>query len=357
LPLDAAPLGRILVRLPNWLGDVVMAAPAVAALHRAAPGADLVAACRAPFAPLAALLPGVVETVPLGPVRGVKAPFRAARALRDARCEAAVVFPRSTRAAIPVVLARIPVRVGFASEVRSLFLTHPVRGWRDLRRAHRSAYYASLLGPFGIAPAAGAAPEPWRLDVPPAALAWADDFLASSPARRAGRPLVALEPGATYGPAKRWPEPRFAELAGRLASSGEADVVVIGNAEAEPIEERIAARAGAPVIRAAGKTDLVRLAGLLARSAALVTNDTGPMHVASAVGTPVVALFGATDPNVSAPRGGPLTLLYEPVPCSPCFLRECVVDGHPCLDQFTVERVLRATRPYLPGPKHVGAGA
>jgi heptosyltransferase-2 len=350
--LDASPLERILVRLPNWLGDVVMAAPSVAALAEASPRAEVVAASRPQFAPLAARLPGVARVLPLPHRRGLGALRRDADAVRAERCDAAVVFPRSTRAALPTALARVPVRVGFSSEGRSPWLTHPVRGWRRLRLEHRSEYYAALLGPFGLAPKG-----PWRLVPPDDALRWADEFLAAAPGRRAGRPVVAFEAGASYGPAKRWPVERFAAVARDLVSSGAADVVVIGTEDARPVEDEVAARSGQPVLRATGRTDLLRLAALLSRSAALLSNDTGPMHLASAVGTPVVALFGATDPRISGPRGGPSRVLYEKVPCSPCFLRHCPVPGHPCLAGLSVERVREAVLEALADPRGAGTFA
>ncbi len=347
VPLDLGSLRRILVRLPNWLGDVCMLAPALEALSRAAPRASLVAACKTALAPVAARLPGVLDVVALDRLKGVKAAFRAARLYREACCDAAIVVPRSLRAALPVALARIPVRVGFASELRSMLLTHPVRGWKPLRQAHRTTYFGALLSAFGVPPDAPLAP--WRLDVPGDALAWADAFLAAAPERRAGLPVLAVEAGGAYGTAKRWPEERFAEVVGSLAAHGEADVVLVGTADAAGQQERIARLARAPVIRAAGRTDAIQLAAILARSRLLLTNDTGPMHLASAVGTPVVALFGSTDPAVCGSRGGPATVLYEKVACSPCYLRECPVPGHPCLDRLPVDRVRDAVRAVLAG--------
>jgi heptosyltransferase-2 len=340
--VDPAALRRVLLRLPNWLGDVCFAAPTAAALRAAAPRAELVAACRPALAPLAGLLPGVSRVEPVAPGGG--RPLSTARRWRALGCDAAVVFPRSFRAALPAALARVPVRVGFSSEARALLLTHPLRDWRPLRAAHRTAWFGALLAPFGVPPPS----EPWRLPAPAAGLAWADAFLAAAGVPRSGGPLVALEPGGAYGTAKRWPEERFAALARRLALEDRADVVVVGSAEMVPLAERIAAAAGTGVHVAAGRTDLLGLAGLLARSRALVTNDTGPMHLAAALGTPVAALFGSTDPAVCGPRGkGSVRVLYERVPCAPCWLRTCPVPGHPCLDRFSVDRVLGDVRALL----------
>ena len=334
--IDPRTLKRVLWRLPNWLGDVCLAAPAIEALAEAAPRAEFVAACRPSLASIAARLPNVTRVLPLERTRGVRAPMRIARAVRDAGCDTAIVAARSLRAALPVALAHVPRRVGFGGGPSSVLFTHPVHGWKDLRLPRRRAYFGALLAPFSIAGPG----LPWAFDPPADALAWADAFLAAQPGRRPGLPVVAMEPGGAYGVAKRWPLERYAALAGRLVREGRADVVVVGAADAVELQDRLAATAGAPVLRAAGKTDLVQLAALLARSSLLVTNDTGPMHVAAAVGTPVLALFGSTDPAGCGPMGrGRATVLYEKVACSPCYLRECPVEGHPCLDQFPVERV------------------
>ena len=215
---------RVLLRLPNWLGDVVMAAPAVEAIRRALPDAELVAQARAPFLPLARLLPGVTEAIPAGEDRGLRGLWRSRRALRARRFDGAVVFPRSFRAAVAPWLAGIPVRVGFGATARPRLLTHPVEGWQPLRQRHRSAFYGALTRPFGVEPGG-----PWRLEAPPAALEAADRLLLHL-GRRPGRPLVAMEPGASYGPAKCWPADRFGEAARRLIHEDRADVVTIGTA-------------------------------------------------------------------------------------------------------------------------------
>lgn len=336
--VDPASLRRILVRAPNWLGDLCMVAPALEALAAAAPQASFAVACKRSLASLAPCLPRVSDVVVLDPVPGVRgARGGPGRRIRALGCDAAIVVPRSFRAALTVAWARIPIRIGFASDARSPLLTHALRGWKPLRLAHRMAYFGALLRPFGLeAPVAG-----WRFTPPADALHRMDAWLARAPGRRPGAPLIAFEPGGAYGVAKRWSEAGYATLAGRLVQGG-ADVVLVGSADMAPLHDRIATAAGVPLLRAAGATDLVELAALLARARVLVTNDTGPMHLAAAVGTPLLALFGSTDPAVCGPRGtGPARVLYEKVQCSPCYLKECPVPGHPCLDQFEVGRVER----------------
>ncbi|HVG94439.1 MAG TPA: lipopolysaccharide heptosyltransferase II [Planctomycetota bacterium] len=337
-------LRRVLVRLPNWLGDVCLAAPTIAALDRALPpGAEIVAAARPGVASIARRLPRVTETIVLSDERSTRALPRLVAAYRAARADAALVFPRSFRAALPAFLARVPLRVGLPGDGRRGLLTHVARPPGPLRGVHRSATYAAILSPLGLASEV----DPWRLEPEPEAFAWVDAW------RGAGngtpdRPLVTIEPGGAYGTAKRWPEAAYAELCRRLVLEDGAEVVLVGTSDAAALHARIAAAAGAPLRSAAGATDLPRLAALLARARLLVTNDTGPMHLAAAVGTPILALFGSTDPDVCGPRGtGPITVLRDRVPCSPCWLRVCPIEGHPCLDPMRVERVLDAARRLL----------
>jgi heptosyltransferase-2 len=324
------------VRLPNWLGDVCFAAPTVAALARALPpGAVLVAAARPGVASLARCLPGVVETVRMEDERRARSLPRLTTDVRARGVDAAVLFPRSFRAAIPAFLARVPIRVGFPGEGRRGLLTHVARPPGPLRAVHRTRTYAALLGPFGLPTEV----EPWRFEPDSASLAWADGWLGAAPGG-ARRPFVAMEAGGAYGTAKRWPEASFAALARRLVGGDGVDVVLVGTADAAPLHARIAAAAGVPLRSAAGATDLPQLAALLARARLLVSNDTGPMHLAAAVGTPVLALFGSTDPAVCGPLGaGPVRVLYDRVTCSPCWRRVCPVEGHPCLDPMAVDRV------------------
>ena len=202
---------------------------------------------------------------------------------------------------------------------------------------HRLAFYGALAMPFG-APASGAS----RLEAPPAALAAADRLLARL-GRRPGRRLVALEPGARYGPAKRWPPERYGDLA-RASPPTRRDVVTSGTAATRAVEAQVARVAG-PDCSAppATPTTSARWSGCSRARGSSSPTTPGPMHLAAALGTPVLALFGATDPVVSAPAGAAAAhgRLYDPEPCCPCFLRECPVPGHPCLAKIPVERVLR----------------
>ena len=327
---------RILLRLPNWLGDIVMAAPAVHTIAKAHPHAHIVASAPAPFLPLAALLPGVSETMPSGRDRRLVDLRASRRRLRACEFDLAVVFPRSTRAAIAPFLTRIPVRLGLGVTGRRRLLTHSVEHWKPLRTYHRSAYYAAVGRPFGdvTLPAWRAAITNQHRDAAHAILL----RLGRDPAK----PLVVLEPGASYGSAKCWSADHFGELARRAIHDLNCDVLTIGTAPSLAVEHKIASIAGSKMLRGVGKTpDVGALMGVIASADVVVSNDTGPMHVAAALGIPLVAIFGATDPVVSSPNvSAACHLIYDPESCSPCFLRTCPIPGHPCLTKISPERVL-----------------
>jgi heptosyltransferase-2 len=156
------------------------------------------------------------------------------------------------------------------------------------------------------------------------------------------RPLVGLIPGAAYGTAKRWPAERFAALADRLAGNLGAEIILFGSAGERDVAERIESLSRAKIHNVAGQTRLRELAALLAECKVVVTNDTGAMHVAAAVGTPVVAVFGPTNPVTTSPVGPRHTLIRRPMDCSPCLLRHCPID-HRCMTAIDVEEVFEAT--------------
>ncbi len=319
-----------------------MAAPTLAALATSCASSTRVVETSAAFAPLARLLPGVHEVVERPAGRGLRGLREQARQLAAGRFDAAVVLPRSLRAALAPRLAGIAVRVGYGTRCTRHLLTHAATGWRPLRSAHRSRWFGLLAEAFG--PFAGEAPAltPQSQDLE------AGERVLRGLGRRRERPLVALEPGASYGAAKCWPADRFGQVAAALLAQG-ADVVTVGTAASASVERVVARGAGPGLLRAVGHTpSLSALIGLLAQARLLITNDTGPMHLAAAIGTPVLALFGATDPVVSRPLGhGPRQLIFDPEPCSPCFLRECPVPGHPCLSKIGVARVLREAQSML----------
>jgi lipopolysaccharide heptosyltransferase II len=314
-------MNRLVILAPTWLGDAVLALPAVADVRRALPAADLV---------IAADRPAVGSL--FGLVRGIDGVVALDR-LRDGRFDAALLLPHSFRAALAAFRAGIPERWGYRSDWRGPLLTRAIR---RPPRGHQAASYQHLVGALGFANGPG---EP-HLD-----LAGSIRAAGASRLERDGwngrDTLVALAPGAAYGGAKRWPAASFARLARALGGESVRVVLVGGPAEAEVGREIVRALdRGAPVINTIGN-DVVELAGVLANCRAIVSNDSGAMHLAAALGIRVTALFGPTDETKTRPLGDRHTVLTNPVWCRPCMLRECPID-HRCLRGIGVDTVVEA---------------
>lgn len=322
---------RLLVRLPNHLGDVLMARPLIAAVRDAFAEVRWVAP-----AGLSGLLAGELAPDHLLPwPSDGAARARAVAALRAWDPSAALVMPPSFSAAWMAWRAGAPVRVGWRGEWREPLLTHALarvpRG--DLHLAEEYLALGEALGVKGAGPVVGA------LVLPPSARA-ALAALPGGAAARDGRPYAVLAPGALYGPAKRWPAERFAEVGRWLTARGFA-VVVAGTAAEGPVCGEVAAEAGAGATSVAGATDLPALAALVAGAGLAVCNDSGLAHLAAAVGAPTVAVFGSTSSAWTAPLGPRVTVVQRTPVCAPCFRRTCRV-GYRCLDAVTTRDVLRA---------------
>jgi heptosyltransferase-2 len=337
-------MSRIVVRAPNWLGDIVMAMPAIAAVRAAHPGAHLAVAAPAPFADVCAAIPGVDSVVPLSG-SGIRAIGGHAAALRAGGFDVAILFTNSFSTALTGSRAGIAERWGYRRDWRGRLLTRavPPRPGRKGSAAtpagpHHSAYYLRLTSSLGMPPV----DAPAALRVPAAAHDRAAALFAEAGVP-ADAPVVGFAPGAAYGSAKRWPPERVAgAIAGVVGRGGRA--MLVGAAGDREIAQAILA-ALAPAIRTSvldlvGATDTATLMGVLARCRVVVANDSGAMHVASAVGRPVVAIFGPTDERATAPMG-PHTLVRHDVFCRPCLLRACPID-HRCLQRVEAADVLAA---------------
>jgi heptosyltransferase-2 len=258
---------------------------------------------------------------------------RISRSMRERRFDLAVIFPRSFRSVFQTYLAGIPVRIGYQDEGRSLFLTHKIRRKEEVLRLHRVHYYRKLMEPLGHLEGVSSP----RLVLREEERGWAEKQLREL-GLLDGRILIGINPGAAYGLAKCWHPDRFAELGRRLYERWKATALIFGREEERSMANRILKSLGSGGVDFTGKTRLLQLAALLERCRLLVTNDTGTMHVASAVGTPVVAIFGSTDPVATGPWGDGHVVVRKEVPCSPCFKRVCPTD-HRCMEQITVDEV------------------
>jgi heptosyltransferase-2 len=315
----------VLVRAPNWIGDAVLSLPALRDVRSNFPGARLEVLARDWVAPVYEAV-AEVDAVRRIAGRGVRAEAAAAE---QAGAELALLLPNSFGSALAAALARIPDRRGYATDGRRLLLTRAARIPGGVRGSSELYYYRAMLAGVGLrvsaSPDASLRPRPEWVEVGARLLG-------------APGPWIGVNPGAAYGSAKRWVPERYAAVADRLARELGGRVAVLGGPAERPLAEAIAAQLRAPSRVLAGETRLGELIGVLSGLKLLLTNDSGPMHLAAALGVPLVAIFGPTDWSETAPLGRRQRLVREPVDCSPCKLRECPID-HRCMRRVSVERV------------------
>lgn len=327
---------RTLVVVPNWVGDVVMALPVLEALART--GREITALAKPPLAPLLGLVETVARTLPR-----FADDQETVSAMRAEAYEEAVVLPNSFRSAWLPYRAGIPYRWGYAGSLRSAIL-HPAVS-RPRGRRPQVEDYRELLAAMDIPPPASWAP---RLDPSPALLEQGRERLERAHIAESQGPLVGLFAGAEFGPSKRWPWERYAELArGLRRSVPGAQIVILSGPKELWLSVRIHEESGKlhPVI--GPDLDLAGLAGVLAHLDLLITNDSGPMHLAAAMGVECLALFGPTDPRRTAPAGDGHQVLYTDRWCSPCFRRRCPLLHHKCLREIAVAQVEESARGML----------
>jgi len=322
---------RLLVFAPNWLGDAVMALPAIADLRRAEPDATIDVAARSAIAPLVPLIPGSRQAVLLDGRRN------SIDAVRAGRYDATLLLPNSFNTAWIARSAAIQERWGYRNEFRGVLLTRAIA---PPTRVHQAAFYQHLTTALGFPPG----PLEPRLEVPHDLRIIGEDRLADQ-GWDTRTPLVAIAPGAAFGGAKRWSADRFAATMDSLAREGVRSVVIGAGADAIAGAEVIAAvQSGLRPINLIGATDLSTLAGVLVNCRGLITNDSGAMHFAAALGIDVTAIFGPTNEHETRPLGsGRLSVVHTDVWCRPCMLRECPL-MHRCMTGVTPDAVLGTVR-------------
>lgn len=336
---------RILIRAPNWVGDAVMSLPALHCVRQALPHAHVSILALPWVQDLFAREPFADRIIPYHARRGARdcaAKWETAAVLRAERFDTALLLTNSFESAALVFAARIPVRIGYRRDARRWLLTRavPVPAPGEIPE-HQSFYYLELIRRAG-----------WLEHLPPPApirLGGIDDARKAGAARFSDLgvrlPVIGLSPGAAYGGAKRWLPERFEESAAILARAWGASVALFGAAAESSICQRIASGltgAGIAAHNLAGRTSLAEFISLAAACRVFLTNDSGSMHIASALGVATVAVFGATNHLATGPTGPMARTVRHPVDCSPyanpCMRRECPID-HRCMRAVTASEV------------------
>jgi heptosyltransferase-2 len=331
---------KILVRATNWVGDAIVSIPALRAIRTRWPDSEITVLARPWVADLYANS-GLCNSSIVLPAAGASGGHSwALGEIRSNRFDRAMLFPNSFHAAWIAWRARIPERIGYARDGRSLLLTQAVAAPKPGEIPdHEVNYYLELLRRVGWIDSLPQIDE-IRLPIAPAAIEKANDRLQAAGARK-GKLRIALGPGAAYGSAKCWPPERFAELGDRLIADCDADVILFGTVSERETTERIAARMRHNPVNFSGQTTIGDLPSLFAACSLFIGNDSGAMHVAAAAGLPVVAIFGPTDPEGTAPLSRNRIVVRRTVSCSPCFLRHCPID-HRCMQRIEVDAVYAA---------------
>jgi len=355
------PPRRLLIRGVNWLGDAIMTTPALQRLRQALPDTEITLLAHDKLADLWKHHPSINEALTFAPDESV---LSVAGRIRAGGFDAALILPNSPRSALESWLAGVPQRVGYARPWRNFCLTHKVaerpgevrmakRSPDEIRSlihdeavvdrkqipvsAHQSNEYLYLGATFG----ARAEPIPPLIAVQSEEIKAASDRFGLASTGETSKPLFGLNAGAEYGPAKRWPIDRFISAAAEIQKRIGCHWLIFGGPKDESLGAEVtagilnalpkpAAGAGSTVLNLAGKTTLRELCALLKLCRVLLTNDSGPMHLAAAVGTPAVVPFGSTSPELTGPglpsTGDSHQILQANAPCSPCFLRVCPID-------------------------------
>ena len=364
---------KILIRGVNWIGDAVITTPSVRAIRRAYPDAHISLLVKPWVADIFKENLDINEIILYDEgFMGIKGKLRLANKLRRQRFDIAILLQNAFDAALLAWLAKIPERIGYSRGGRGFLLTKAIPINKDIASQHQVYYYLNLLKSIGIE-TIETQPCIYLTD---AERQWARNILGAnghSPLHRTPNKLskgvlpyaptqflIGINPGATYGSAKRWMPERFAELIFRIINELDGRIIIFGSKSENEIADEILqglktqnSKLKTHILNMVGKTNLRELAALTAECNAFITNDSGPMHMASALFVPVVAIFGSTNKASTGPFGEGHKIISKNLPCSPCMKRKCP-EGHlKCMIEITADNVFAALQEVLPKEKAV----
>lgn len=325
---------KILIRSTNWIGDAVMTTPAVRTIRENFPESEITMLVHPWVSDVFRYSPRIDRLFMYekkGRHKGLKGMLQLAGELRQEEFDCAILLQNAFEAALITMTAGIPVRGGYTTDGRGLLLTHGVRKEPEVVKKHEIHYYQRMVLGLGLRPSI----NELELFIPGDQIDAAKQRIEELTGVQAGTvPLIGFNPGAAFGPAKRWPAEKFAELAEMLCRETDARIVLFGSAADRGTATDIKARSGAAsarMIDLTGETTLIQAMALIGECDVFVTNDSGLMHVAAALHTPLVAIFGSTDHIATGPYSDNAIIIRKPLPCSPCKKSHCPEKHFRCM--------------------------
>ena len=323
--IEKSGVRRVLVRATNWVGDVIMSLPALEVIRENFPSSSITVLARPWVIPLFENHPAVDSVIPYRKSQGAFAYFRelmrTAKLLRNNEYDLAILFQNAFEAAFLAYLGRITFRVGYSGDGRGFLLTHRIVKAEEILKVHQVEYYLALLRAMKWE---GNSREP-HLYVSQEDMAEAKSLLHAK-GIVAGDYVLGLSPGALFGDAKRWPADRFARVGDLAAERWDAKVIVLGSENEMHICKALCESMAYEPYNLCGQTSLGVAIGLVGHCHFFVTNDSGLMHIAAALGVPTLAVFGSTDPVATGPRGPKTRIVRHEIECAPCLKPECPTD-------------------------------
>jgi len=332
---------KIIVRAPNWIGDSILAVPAAYSLSRNFPQAQIWIAAKEWVKDLFSSHDFIKGIFPLPDADGFRNLKDSIQKIKSFNFDIGVLLTNSFSSAFLFYLSKIPERWGYSTDGRRVLLTRRVALKKGEDSSHQLNYYLDLISGLGLK----TSPPKISLPVTQEEKGKAKEMLLSLNVDLK-KPLIILNPGASYGPSKRWHAENYAKLAILLQDRKKAEILITGSKDEAELVESIASFMTKKPLNLAGQTSLRELAGLISNADLFITNDSGPMHIANALKIPVIAIFGPTNPNSTGPFQQPAAVIKKDVPCWPCSYRECPFD-HRCMISIDPEEVFEACQKFL----------
>jgi len=339
---------KILIRSTNWIGDAIMTTPAVRTIRENYPDAEITLLALPWVSDVFAAgsrVDHIFHYEKNGRHKGLGGKWRLSSELRAKNFDAVILLQNAFEAALITTLARIPARGGYTTDGRGLLLTHGVKKHPEIGLKHQVHYYQDMLAGLGLTPGS----DQLELFLNPDAVQFVQSELENKKSLHGNVPIVGLNPGAAYGPAKRWPAEKYGKLAELVCARTGAIVLVFGTDADNAAAATIAAAVSDDrlVVDLTGKTDLATAMAYIDQCDVFVTNDSGLMHVAAALQTQTVAIFGSTDHVATGPYSDNALIIRKPMECSPCMKTHCREDHFQCMEQIQPDEVFSSVQTFL----------